>query len=89
MDDDLSNKLEALHRQIHTELDTIENIDDDKRRMLEHLLADIAGALERAEQQEPSLLSRLDEAVEEFQVSHPDLTTAIGQVLDSLSRSGI
>ncbi len=90
MDDDLNEKLEALHRQIHLELDAAGELDDEKRRMLEHLQTDIAGALERSESdQEPDLLDRLDDSVAEFEVSHPCLTTAIGQVMDSLSRSGI
>lgn len=90
MDDNLCDKLEALHRQIRAELESVEHLDDEKRRLLEQLQVDIAAALERCEEEhEPSLLERLDEAVDEFQVSHPSLTTAIGHVMDVLSRSGI
>jgi hypothetical protein len=89
MDDKLCDQLEALHRQIHAELDA-GPLDDEKRRLLEHLQLDIAVALERCEDEpEPALFDRLNEAVDEFQVSHPSLTTTIGQVMDFLSRSGI
>jgi chromosome segregation ATPase len=90
MDDNLCDKLEALHQQIHAELDDVQQLDDEKRRRLEHLQADIAAALERCEaEQEPALLARLNEAVDEFELSHPSLTAAIGHVMDVLSRSGI
>ena len=90
MDEKLCDSLEALHQQIHAELDGVEHLDVEKRRSLEHLQRDIAAALERCEEeQEPVLLRRLEEAVDEFQVSHPGLTTAIGRVMDVLSRSGI
>ncbi len=63
----------------------------EQRAVLERLQADIGAALERCQEEEPeaALLPRLNEAVEEFEVSHPNLTTAIGQVMDILSRSGI
>lgn len=90
MDDKLCDKLEALHQQIHAELYSVEGLDDEKRQMLEHLQLDIAAALERCEDEpEPILLARLNEVVDEFQVSHPNLTLAIGHVMDILSGAGI
>ena len=90
MDDKLCDKLESLHHQIHAELEAIEQLDAEKRLLLERLQADIAAALERCEQEpEPVLFERLNDAVDKFEVTHPSLTTAIGQVMDFLSRSGI
>jgi hypothetical protein len=90
LDDKLCDKLEDLHRQIHAELEETELLDDEKRKLLLHLQADIAAALEQCEEeQEPSLVERLNEAVDEFEISHPALTTAIGHVMDILSRSGV
>lgn len=90
MDDNLCDRLEALHQQIHAELASVDQLDSEKREMLEHLQQDIAAALERCEgPQESDLLDRLTVAVDEFEVTHPSLTTAIGHVMDVLSRSGI
>ncbi len=90
MDNKLCDRLEELSQQIHTELASIDNLDDRKREMLQHLQVDIAAALDRCEEeQEPNLIDRLDEAVDEFEVSHPGLTATIGHVMDILSNSGI
>lgn len=90
MNDNLCEKLEALHQQIHAELAAVERLDDEQRQALEHLQSDIAAALERCEaEQEPQLVERLNDAIDQFELSHPSLTAAIGHVMDILSRSGI
>lgn len=90
MSDNLCDRLESLHRQIRAELSIDAPLDAEKRRLLEQLQQDIAAALERCDDaQEHSLSERLNAAVDEFQISHPALTAALGRVMDILSRSGI
>jgi hypothetical protein len=37
----------------------------------------------------PSIVQRLEGALNHFEVTHPDLTTMISKLLDSLSNAGI
>lgn len=89
MDEDrLQEKLEELH----TELQTVETIDQNELRVLRQLRDDIQRLLERSKTQEANyerLSSNLQDAVKQLEASHPKLAMLLGQVADVLAKMGI
>ncbi|OGO32097.1 MAG: hypothetical protein A2Z16_01400 [Chloroflexi bacterium RBG_16_54_18] len=88
-DSELRVTLEKLHR----ELEQTDNLDDDSRQRLQHLMGDIRTALDRegpppAEHYQ-SLGDQLNEAIQRYEISHPSLTAAMRHALDILSGAGI
>ena len=84
-----NQKLRELLQQLHDELKQIETVDDDGREMLSHLNADIQQFLDPARENPESFLERLQSAIDHFQVEHPDITTALSQMLNTLNNAGI
>ncbi len=86
---ELRDTLEKLHR----ELEHTENIDEESIQRLQHLANDIQEVLDREEPsstEENELLGdQLNEAIQEYEVSHPELTTMLRYVMDILSGAGI
>ena len=83
--------LSKLLEQLHVELDNTEAMDEKGRELLRALNADIQELLDRSErgQADDSLLERLQDVVDHFEVTHPRLTSALSQILTSLSNAGI
>ncbi len=81
-----------LH-QLHDEITNTQAVDEKGRELLRDLEADISALLERSEetpvQVHPSIIQRLEGALDHFEVTHPDLTMLISKLLDSLSTAGI
>ena len=89
-DDELRQLLEELHRKIE---DTDE-VDEKGRELLSHLSVDIRNLLERTGHEERLrgdswVVGRLDESVRHFEVTHPNLTAALAQLLTILNNAGI
>jgi len=87
-EDRLQQKLEELH----TELQTVETIDQNELRVLRQLRDDIQHLLERNEAQEAGyerLSSNLQDAIQQLEASHPKLAMLLGQVADVLAKMGI
>lgn len=84
-----TQKLRELLQQLHDELKQIETVDDDGREMLSHLNADIQQFLDPTRENPESFLERLQGAIDHFQVEHPDITTALSQMLNTLNNAGI
>jgi hypothetical protein len=89
-DDELRQLLEELHRKIE---DTDE-VDEKGRELLSRLSVDIRNLLERAGHEERLrgkswVIGRLDESVRHFEVTHPNLTAALSQLLNILNNAGI
>ena len=86
---DLRDTLEKLHQ----ELEQTENLDDESRQQLQHLMGDIQTALDRQEppsaENDDSFIEQLDEAIQHYEVSHPSITVALQHALDILSGAGI
>ena len=84
-------KLSKLLEQLHAELGKVNAVDDRGRELLRALNADIQKLLERADdgQADESMLERLRDAVDHFEVTHPDLTSALSHMLTILSNAGI
>jgi hypothetical protein len=89
-----NQQLHKLLEQLHAELSQAETVGGDELELLKHLKTDVQAILERASgeatpQQYTSLDSNLRTAVRQFEVSHPNLTWAMGEVLEILSRAGV
>ena len=88
-----NSELDKLLHQLHDEIANTPAVDEKGSEMLRELEGDIHALLERSGESpvpvHPSVFQRLERALEHFEVTHPDLTTAISRVLDSLSNAGI
>ncbi len=82
-------KLSQLLEQLHTELERTESVDEKGRELLRHLEVDIQKFIGPTEDSTDSLLERLQEAIDHFEVEHPAITTALSQVLNALNNAGI
>ena len=86
---DLRDTLEKLHQ----ELEQTENLDEESRQQLEHLMGDIRTTLDREEpssaEEDESFGDQLTEAIQEYEISHPGLTATLQHALDILSGAGI
>jgi hypothetical protein len=87
----MDSKLRELLQQLHTELEQTESVDDTTRSQLEHLTSDIQSILERSDDmhadENPVLHDRLGNAIEQFEASHPQLTTIMAQITEALRRT--
>jgi hypothetical protein len=82
-------KLRELLEQLHDELARTESVDEKGREMLRHLNADIQTFLDPAQENPATLLGRLQDAIDHFEVEHPAITAALSQMLNTLSNAGI
>jgi len=81
-----------LLKELDKELSRSESMSRRDRQLLERLLFDIQELLARGKTPAPvdtALLERLREATARFEVSHPNLTSGMAQVIDSLTNLGI
>lgn len=87
-DQNLRDLLEKLHK----ELEQTQAVDEKGNEMLRHLDADIHDLLKRsgskAESDEP-MLERLQDTIDHFEASHPQLTLMLSQMMTILSNAGI
>ncbi len=89
-DEELRNLLEELHQRI----EKTDTVDEKGRELLSHLSVDIRNLLERTGHEERLRgneweIGRLEESVRHFEVSHPNLTAALSQLLNILNNAGI
>jgi predicted component of type VI protein secretion system len=87
-------QLHKMLEQLHIELSQAETVAGDELELLKSLKSDVQSILNRTEgeaspQQYSSLGNNLRTAVQQFEVSHPALTWAMGEVLEILSRAGV
>jgi hypothetical protein len=90
------NRNEKFHRDIdhlHREIEKLHPSDDEEKKVIERLRYDIDELIEMSKQdpetRDESVIDRLHDSVEKFEVNNPELTRALKQVLDFLSGSGI
>ena len=82
-------KLETLLEQVHAELQKVDKVDAESIRLLQDLKQDVQGLLDKADVETPSILERMQRAMEQFEVDHPELTTLISEVSSILNNAGI
>jgi hypothetical protein len=85
-DQDLRELLERLH----AELDRTKSLDEKRREMLRHLNKDIRELLERSgAEADENILERLQDSIDQFEVTHPRLTGMLSEMMRILSNAGI
>ena len=88
-----NKKSRELLQQLHDEINNTQTVDEEGSELLRDLDGDIRELLERSEEQQmqlhPSVIQRLESALSHFEVTHPELTTLISKVVDSLSSAGV
>jgi hypothetical protein len=88
-----NEELRKLLQLLHDEIKNTRTVDEKGSQLLHDLEGDISTLLERSEenpvQVHPSVVQRLESVLSHFEVTHPDLTTLISKLLDSLSSTGI
>jgi len=84
-------KLTKLLEELHTTLDATEAVDDKGRELLRALNEDINELLERSEgaDADDSLLGRMQETMTYFERTHPEMASALSNLLTTLSNAGI
>jgi len=83
-------KLRQLLEQLHKELAKSGGVDEKGQALLRRVDEDIHHLLERTEgKQQPSLVESLQETIAHFEATHPALTAALAQALNTLSNAGI
>ena len=85
------NKLTEHLEMVRAELSDVKAVDEKGRELLRALNTDIEALLQRSEEgdMDDSLLERLQTTIDHFEVTHPALTSALSNVLTSLSNAGI
>lgn len=85
--------LRTLLEGLHDELQRAEGVDEKGRALLRDLDADIRDLLERSGdkgiQTDESVLRRVRSATDHFEVTHPNLTMTLSEIMTVLSNAGI
>ena len=86
-------KLRKLLEQLHNEIEHTQNVDEKGKALLRETGADIRELLERTEdgstRLHPSTTRRIQETIAHLEVTHPDLTLMLSELLSILSNAGI
>ena len=94
MDDPVNDQeLRKLIEQLHAEIQNTHTVDQKGQELLAHLESDIRKLLAKsgglAAPVRPTTLRRLQEGLDQFEVTHPTLTLLISRLLEALSNAGI
>ncbi len=88
-----ANNLSVTLARLRTELAAPNALDERSRTMLREMADDIERLLRQPEEATAEhvegVRSRMREAVERFEASHPGLTANLSMAIDALSRMGI
>ncbi len=83
-----------LLEELHQKIESTNSVDEKGRELLSHLSVDIRNLLERTGHEaqlrgSPREVGRIQESIEHFEVTHPNLTAALSQLLNILNNAGI
>ena len=84
-------KLRELLDTLHQELEQVDSVDETTEVVLSNLRADMQRLLDEkagTAHEDASLMERMNEALDHFEVDHPKLSLTIQHLLDSLARMG-
>jgi len=85
-----NQNLDELLAKLHEEIEGTQSVDEKGQELLRDLSADIQELLERAEKKAaPSMLERMETSMDHFEVTHPELTSALSSLFTILSNAGI
>jgi len=82
-----NKELEKLLEKLHAELEKVDHMDEDGMKLLRGIEKDINELLHQTDRD--TLVGRLREAIEKFEVSHPTLTTMLSEISSILNIAGI
>jgi seryl-tRNA synthetase len=86
--EDLQDMLDKLH----DELSKLKVADEELKDQLEQIMVDIEVFLDESgdtgEHHRDNLVRRIKRIVDDFEISHPDMTSTLGEMASSLSRMG-
>ena len=82
-----NKELEKLLVKLHAELEKVDHMDEDGMKLLRGIEKDINELLHQTDRD--TLIGRLREAIEKFEVSHPTLTTMLSEISSILNIAGI
>ncbi len=85
-------ELRKLIERLQTEIRATQSADEKEQAMLVQLDAEIHEFLGRSGKREtipPTTVKRLEEALHQFEATHPTLTNLISQLLEDLSSAGL
>jgi len=83
-------KLTELLEQLHAELASSEVLDEKGRELLRAINKDIENLLNRStmEQADESVMARLQDAIDHFEITHPALTSVLSNLITALGNAG-
>lgn len=87
-----TEKMHQLLKELHVELENAENIDEDSQQLLKNISRDIQKLITNKKpdlKKKNDIFESLEEAVEQFEGTHPSLTAAINKIAEALSNMGI
>ncbi len=84
------NKIRELLEQLRGELEQVSPQDQKGRDLLENITADINSFLQDPNvEADESVLQRLQDTIDHFNIEHPTLTMALSEIMSILSNAGI
>ena len=77
-----NQELDDLLAKLHKEIEGIQSVDEKGQDLLRDLSSDIRELLERTEEKKaaPSMLERMETSIDHFEVTHPELTSALSSL---------
>ncbi len=86
-----NQELDDLLAKLHKEIEGIQSVDEKGQDLLRDLSSDIQELLGRTEEKKaaPSMLERIETSIDHFEVTHPELTSALSSLFTILSNAGI
>jgi len=85
-------QISDILQQLDQQLEDPTNLDDYHRQKTEALAEYIQKMLARADDQltgDEFLIKKLRKTIDDFEISHPNITEIVGRISDLLSRGGI
>lgn len=86
-----NQEIDDLLARLHKEIEEIQSVDERGQELLRALSGDIQALLRRSGGGVSSvpILDRLEASIDHFEVTHPELTSALSNLLAILSNAGI
>ncbi len=88
----MEKQLREHLEELHTELESADAMDERSKDLIDSVVRDIQKLLDRepgTSHQPQGLIERLRDATRHFEENHPDLSAAVGRVMNTLSNMGI
>ena len=85
----MRDELEEALGQLHSALESVDNLESDEAERLRQAVREISETLDEQHVDSAGLAKRLHEQTEAFQESHPVLTQTVGRIADMLAQMGI